>query len=886
MSMLKILAPCDGWCGPLDEVPDPVFAGRMLGDGLAIDPTSPILLAPCAGEIIALPPTAHAVSIRTAQGIDVLVHIGIDTVHLEGRGFDARVQPGASVRPGDELIRFDLDIVARGAKSLMTPIVVTPMDGLRLDHRRAAGAVSAGELLFEIAGIAPGGTAADAAGGATGSPPARAIVTSETLAPRTAGAVQKVVVTLRQGLHARPAALLAQRAKSFGAHVTLSAHGRNANARSVIAIMALGVRQGDELIIQAGGADAAQSVTGLIAAIEDALRMEAAAGHHSPLSPERPPTSGAPAPAASVPQSPARGPGPGPVPGVLTGVAAVAGLAVGRTVRLERRETVVIENGAGSAREMAELEQARANVRARLTRVAAAGGAARNAARNEIIGAHLEFLDDPQINEEAHALIAAGKSAGYAWRTAIRRSIAALQALEDSHLGERADDLLDVESHVLLALAGEASPLHIPLPEHAVLIAAELLPSELTALDRRRLAAICLGGGGATSHVAILAAAMEIPMLVGLGAAIREIADGATVIVDADGGGDGRGTLHGAPTAAAVEQARSAVESHLTRRTHERTQAQTECRARDGTRIEVFANLGNASDAAAAVANGAEGCGLLRTEFLFIDRNTAPDEDEQFQAYQSIAAALAPRPLVLRLMDVGGDKPLRYLPLPAEENPALGLRGIRTGLARPDLLRTQLRAALRVRTAGSLRLLIPMVTDLSEILEVRHVVEQLMAEFGTPGRIELGAMIETPAAALLASSLIREVDFLSIGSNDLTQYTLAIDRSHPQLAGRADALHPAVLKLIEAAAGVGAAAGKKVAVCGGAAADRAAVPILLGLGVRELSVVPAMVPAVKRGIRSLRMDACGELARRCLDLTSAAAVRALAAQAIETWGDQ
>lgn len=853
--MLQILAPCDGWCGPLDEVPDPVFAGRMLGDGVAIDPTSQVLLAPCAGEIVALPASAHAVSIRTAQGIDLLIHIGIDTVQLGGRGFDARVRPGAIVRAGDELIRFDLDVVARGAKSLMTPIVATPMDGLRLDRRRAAGTVSAGELLFEIAGLA--------AGDAAGHPPPRAAVASE--------AVQTVVVTLRQGLHARPAALLAQRAKSFAAHVTLSAHGRSANARSVVAIMALGVRQGDELIIQAGGADAAQSVAGLVAGIQDALRMEAAAEHHPPRSTEQPPASGAPAPAAG----PSRG------AGVLTGIAAVAGLAVGRAVWLERRETPVIENGAGSAREMAELEQARANVRARLARVAAAGGAV----RNEIISAHLEFLDDPQMNEEAHALIAAGKSAGYAWRTAIRRAIAALEALEDSRLRERADDLLDVESHVLLALAGEAQPLHIPLPEHAVLLADDLLPSELTALDRRRLAAICLGGGGATSHVAILAAAMEIPMLVGIGTAIREVADGATVIVDADGGGGGGGTLQWAPTAAAVEQARSAVESQLMHRAHERAQAQSECRARDGTRIEVFANLGNASDAVAAVANGAEGCGLLRTEFLFIDRNTAPDEAEQLEAYQNIAATLAPRPLVLRLMDVGGDKPLRYLPLPAEENPALGLRGIRAGLARPDLLRTQLRAALRVRPAGSLRLLIPMVTDLSEILAVRHVVDELMAELGTPSRIELGAMIETPAAALLASSLIREADFLSIGSNDLTQYTLAMDRGHAELAGRADALHPAVLKLIAAAASAGAAAGKMVAVCGGVAADRLAVPILLGLGVRELSVVPAMVPAVKRGIRSLRMDACGELAMRCLDLTSAAAVRAVAAQTIETWGD-
>ena len=540
--MLQILAPCDGWCGPLDEVPDPVFAGRMLGDGVAIDPTSQILLAPCAGEIVALPASAHAVSIRTAQGIDLLIHIGIDTVQLGGRGFDARVRPGAIVRAGDELIRFDLDVVARGAKSLMTPIVATPMDGLRLDRRRAAGTVSAGELLFEIAGLPAGGagdgTGDGTAGGIIGSLPPRAAVASEAVSPQAATAVQTVVVTLRQGLHARPAALLAQRAKSFAAQVTLSAHGRSANARSVVAIMALGVRQGDELIIQAGGADAAQSVAGLVAGIQDALRMEAAAQHHPPRSTEQPPASGAPAPAAG----PSRG------AGVLTGIAAVAGLAVGRAAWLERRETPVIENGAGSAREMAELEQARANVRARLARVAAAGGAV----RNEIISAHLEFLDDPQMNEGAHALIAAGKSAGYAWRTAIRRAIAALEALEDSRLRERADDLLDVESHVLLALAGEAQPLHIPLPEHAVLLADDLLPSELTALDRRRLAAICLGGGGATSHVAILAAAMEIPMLVGIGTAIRQVADGATVIVDAGDGGGG-GTLQWAPTAAAVE---------------------------------------------------------------------------------------------------------------------------------------------------------------------------------------------------------------------------------------------------------------------------------------------------------------------------------------------
>jgi phosphoenolpyruvate-protein phosphotransferase len=858
MSTIRIFSPFDGWCDALDAVPDPVFAGRMLGDGLAIDPTDAVVLAPCAGEIVTLPASAHAVSIRAADGVDVLVHVGIDTVTLNGRGFEARVRPGAKVRAGDELIRFDLDVVARGAKSLMTPVLVTPMDGLNLVRRHTVGPICAGDLLFEIEGI-PENTASTQPSGAA--------------APPGAPVVQTLIVMLRQGLHARPAALLAQRAKAFGAASTLRAHGRSANARSVVAIMALGVRQGDELTIEASGADAAQSVAGMLAGIQEALRMESAAGHDAARD------KGGSAAARDAPAvselAASASPSSAPRQGVLLGVAAVAGFAVGRATRIERREIDVIEGGRGPAQESSALDEARAHVRARLERVAATGGAT----RGEIIAAHLEFLDDPQLNEAAQELIDAGKSAGFAWRAAIRRSIAALEALDDSRLRERADDLLDVESHVLLALAGEARPMNLPLPEQAVLIAADLLPSELTALDRQRLVAICLSAGGATSHVAILAAAMEIPMLVGLGAGIRDIPDGATVIVDADGG-----ALQWAPTAEGVATARAAVESRAMGRAKAQAEAQTECRALDGTRIEVFANLGNVQDADAAVANGAEGCGLLRTEFLFIDRDTAPDESEQLAAYQGIATALQGRPLILRLMDVGGDKPLRYLPLPAEENPALGLRGVRTALARPDLLRTQLRAALKVQPAGLVRLLIPMVTDAAEITAVRAVIDELLAELGSRSPIELGAMVETPAAALMASALIREVDFLSIGSNDLTQYTLAMDRGHPELAGRTDALHPAVLKLVAATASAGVSAGKLVAVCGGVAADRFAVPILLGLGVRELSVVPAAIPAIKRQVRALRISDCRELALRCLDLASPAAVRSAVTQAMGSLG--
>ena len=424
--------------------------------------------------------------------------------------------------------------------------------------------------------------------------------------------------------------------------------------------------------------------------------------------------------------------------------------------------------------------------------------------------------------------------------------------------------------------------MHLPLPDQAVLLAEDLLPSELTSLDRRRLVAIALSGGGATSHVAILAAAMEIPMLIGMGPALRSIGDGQALIVDAD-----NGSLNSTPSAEMLAEAKSRVNERAAQNATLRLAAAKECRSLDGTRIEVFANLGGVAEVPAAVANGAEGCGLLRTEFLFIDRDTAPSEDEQLESYQGIADALGGRPLILRMMDVGGDKPLRYLPLPPEANPALGLRGVRTALLHPDLMRSQLRAALRIKPAGVLRLLIPMVTELSEILAVRSVIAELSNELELElgVRAALGVMIETPAAALTATSFMHEVDFLSIGSNDLTQYALAMDRGHTELARRTDALHPAVLQLIAAAAGAAEEKSKPIALCGGVAADSTAVPILLGLGIRELSVVPAVIPALKRQISGLRMQACRELAHRCLRLGSAAEVRALVEQTGSSLGE-
>jgi phosphoenolpyruvate-protein phosphotransferase len=838
---LILLAPLPGWSTPLDEVPDPVFAGRMLGDGLAVDPIGGTLHAPCDGEIIALPESRHAVTLRGAGGAEVLMHIGIDTVGLGGKGFEAHVGVGRRVAAGERLITFDLDFLARSAKSLLTPVLVLDGCGFSVVRRIASREIAVGEVLMEIAPIAEAGGRICADEPAPGA--AREAKTE----------LRQVRVALEHGIHARPAAQIVSAVKGLAGEVSLAAQGRSANARSAVALMKLGVRKGDEVQVRAAGRDAGSAVTAIAALLTSA---------HAAKGPPRgtPKPTSAPPPAPSPPMELHSG-------AALPGVIASRGLAAGQAVRLAVREIEVTRAGAGIGHETLQFDQARTQVRARLQ----ATRASASAMAQEIVAAHLELLDDPELTEGAQALIAGGSSASYAWRQAIRGSIESLIALGDPRMAERVDDLLDLERQVLLALAGNAGAVLQELPREAIVLAEELLPSQLVALDATRLAGIALAAGGATSHVAILAAAMGIPALVALGAAVRRIGDGTPLLLDADAG-----VLHVDPGAERLAAARHQLERQAALRAAERDAAQQDCHTADGRRIEVFANIGSLAEAHAAARNGAEGCGLLRTELLFLERETPPSEAEQHAEYQQLAAALPGRPMTIRTLDIGGDKPIPYLPLPAEENPALGLRGVRTSLWRPDLLRQQLRAILGVRPYGQCRILLPMITDVAEIRSVREMVEEVRAQIGRIEPIELGVMIETPASALMADAMAAEADFFSVGTNDLTQYTLAMDRGHAELAARLDALHPAVLRLIARTVEAAQVRKRTVAVCGGLASDPVAAPILIGLGVHELSAVPSVIPRLKALIRKLTLADCAAVARQALEQSSAEATRALA----------
>ena len=827
MTRLTLLAPLAGWSAPLEEIPDAVFAQKMLGDGIVIDPTSNVLLAPCDGEVISIAPTRHAIAVRATNGAEILVHVGIDTVGLAGKGFELHVVPNAKVRAGDRLLTFDLELLAREAKSLMTPVIVTNGDQFEIVSRQSDREIATGDVLLEISPVAAAG----------------AVVVSGTGNSETA----QIRVDHEHGIHARPAALIASYARGVSAELEIQAHGRSANPRSAVALMSIGIRGGDEFTVVATGADAAAAIAGLRQLI-DGLEKPAKSAPPSTRSP-----------VANAPIDKSR----------LRGVIASRGLAIGKAFFLREAEIAVTEAGSGVAHESSELDRARSEVRDRLQKLANTSiGTAR-----EIITAHLEFVDDWELVASARRAIARGKSAAFAWRRAVRDSADVLKGLGDPRIAERVDDLLDLEHQVLVALLGQTPASRVEIPDRAIILAEDLKPSQFVSLDTHKLAGICLAAGGPTSHVSILAAAVGVPTIVAAGAAILEIADDTQLILDAE-----QGTLRVAPEPAELATVERAIAARRQRLSAERSAAQSLCKTADGHRVEVFANLGSLTEAHAAVAQGAEGCGLLRTEFLFLEREQAPDEREQLRRYQEIAEALGGRPLIIRTLDIGGDKPIPYLPLPAEDNPALGLRGVRTSLWQPELLRVQLRALLQVRPTGQCRVLLPMITDVAEIRAVRSLIAEVVRELRVETLPQVGAMIETPASAVMADQIAREVDFLSIGTNDLTQYTLAMDRGHAELAARIDGLHPAVLRLIAMTSEAGSRHGKIVAVCGGLASDPVAVPVLLGLGVGELSVVPSIVPSLKHLISQLTLDACRALAQRAMAQDSSEAVRSLLAE--------
>ncbi|BEV72884.1 MULTISPECIES: phosphoenolpyruvate--protein phosphotransferase [unclassified Paludibacterium] len=829
---LELKAPLSGKALSLDQVPDPVFAGRMMGDGLAIDPASSTLLAPCDGVVSQIARTGHALTLRASNGAEILMHIGIDTVSLQGQGFKPLVAQGDSIRCGQPLIEADFDFIRGKAPSLVTVVVIANSDAFE-PAARADGELSAGQSMFMR--IVPLGMAA-----------------AEPTVARDDQTLQgQALVGHGDGIHARPAAMIQAAAKAFNARVSLRFNGQEANARSVVALMGLGIGKGDQVQVLASGEQAAEA----LAAVIEALQA------HSPSAQAEAAPASAAAPAMLA-------------DGKIGGVLAAPGLAIGPVVQFAAAEPWVEEQPGLLADEYRALARALATVRSEIMAQMHAALKRGDKALQAIFDAHLALLDDPELIGAAERSVGQGQSAGVAFRDAARAQRQMLSAMNNPLLAERANDLKDLERRVLLALSGETAD-KPSVPPQSILIADDLTPSDLATLPADALAGVVLARGGATSHVAILVRARGVPAMVAAGPAVLEIANGREVLLDATAC-----VLDPKPDSASLQAARAQIDERRAMLAKVREAASQPAQTRDGHPVEVAANIANERDAREAVRCGADSVGLLRSEFLFIEREAAPTREEQHAAYQAVLDALQGRSAIMRTIDVGGDKEVPYLTLPHEDNPALGLRGIRSGFARPALLDDQLAALLATRPASKLRILLPMVADVDDLLRVKIRLAELAAELGVSELPQLGVMIEVPSAAMLADQLAEHADFLSIGTNDLTQYTLARDRCNPDLAAGLDHMHPALLRLIAQTTAGAARHGRWVGVCGAMASDLEAAPVLLGLGVTELSVSPGLVPELKARVRALDLEMCRREVQPLLQLTSAAQVRA---RAREIW---
>lgn len=666
------------------------------------------------------------------------------------------------------------------------------------------------------------------------------------------------VVDYPAGLHARPASAWVDVVRATGLSVRVRHGDEVAEARNLVALLQLGLRQGDKIVVSAEGEGAASGLAQIQARMASLTAQEVADAARAAAARDAAPVKGWAPPGQNL---------------VVTGLAASPGLAIGKLYMLGADRLDIADQPLALADGGRELHEALIKTRQQLTSLADDTARRLGPQDAKIFQAQAELLNDSDLITLTCQLMVEGHGPAWSWNEAVARMASKLSALGNPLLAARAADLRDVGRRVLSWLdpsikAGSLTELP---SDPCILVADDLSPSDTAGLDTSRVLALVMAQGGPTSHSAILARTLGIPAIVAVGEAVsaqavsgmRAIADGQT------------GRLYLNPSDEDVASAKAYEADLRAKRAQEEAARAQPALTRDGVRIEVSANVNRPDQVPLALAEGAEGVGLMRTEFLFLDAGATPSEDEQYAIYRDMGVALGERPLIIRALDIGGDKQVAHLNLPREENPFLGVRGARLLLRRQDLLIPQLRAIYRAAAqGGQISIMFPMVTSVAEIIRLRELCEQVRAAVKAPV-LPVGIMVEVPAAAIQAASMAEYCDFFSIGTNDLTQYTLAIDRQNPELAPEADSLHPAVLRLIAQTVAGAKAHGRWVGVCGGIAGDTLGGAILAGLGVSELSMTPRDIPAVKAVLRGASFSALQALAQKALACASAAEVRGL-----------
>ena len=790
-----------------------------------------------AGEML----HGRAVTIEVAAGLDDTT-FGTDAVSIMEAIERADGPDGVVVLMdlGSALLSADLALDLLPDPAVRDRVTLSPaplVEGLVVAAVAAAGGANRAEVAAEARGALLGKAAHLSGPGRPGEPEAVQVGQDE------------VVGVFRlenpHGLHARPASRLVSEVRALDATVQLRNLTTGAGpvpAGSLSRVALLSALQGHDVEVRASGPQAQEAVEHLVALAK--RRFDEPGDQVVAPRPASPSTSTRTGPAAASP-----------------------GIAIGPARRLTTVPVDLAEHTVeGPVAEWRRAAEAVAAVRREIDHVRVLTLREVGAEQAGIFDAHLSLLTDAELLADVKSRIGAGVGAVAAWADCLADVERQWANLPDAYLRERAADVRAVREQVLRALTGQVAR---RMTAPGVLVADDLTPVETAGLDLELVTGVILAQGSPTSHAAILARARDIPVVVAAGPAVLDIPEGTTVVLDGS-----RGELHVDPPNKLVEEYQRRALEDAQLRAQQMALADRPAVTRDGTEFVVEANLGSVADARAAHEAGADGAGLVRTEFLFLDRNVAPSTEEQLAEYDRIASAMSGRRITLRTLDVGGDKPLPYLQMPAEANPFLGRRGIRLSLEHRDLLRDQMVAICHTARHHPTSIMIPMVSTPDEMIEARQVLTDAAGPSGIPPGLRLGTMIEVPSAALKIEAFLPHVDFVSIGTNDLTQYALAAERGNSAVAALSDALDPGVLRLIDHVCR--AAHGRiDVAVCGEAASDELAIPILAGLGVRQLSVAPPAVPRVKAAIRDLDVYQCASLAKQALTMASANDVRKL-----------
>lgn len=560
----------------------------------------------------------------------------------------------------------------------------------------------------------------------------------------------------------------------------------------------------------------------------------------------------------------------------ITGIGVSPGIAIGKVYLFLKKDIVISKCPCKEvASEQAKLLDARNKTKEQLLKIREATAKKVSEEKASIFDAHITLLEDEDLLEEVNNIIADEKvCAEYALSQGIEVYTKILSEVEDEYLRERAGDLVDISDRWIRNIQGEEILDVSNLPKDSIVVARDLTPSDTANLDLDNTLAFITEIGGRTSHTSIMARSLELPAVVGLGEIIKDLKNQETIIVNGN-----TGSVIIEPTTKSIDECLKLKDEFDKKRALLKEYAHKDAISKDGTKIRVYANIGSPADLGGALKNGADGIGLYRTEFLFMESTDFPTEEEQFKAYKEVAVAMSGHTVTIRTMDIGGDKYLPYLDMPKEENPALGWRALRICLDRTSIIKTQFRALLRASAFGKIKVMLPMIVAVEELRKAKAIFNECKLELMKENiafneALELGMMIETPSVVFRAEAFAREADFFSIGTNDLTQYTLASDRGNEKIAGICDPYNPSVLIAIKMAIEGAHASGIIISMCGELAGDLLAVPLLFGLGLDVFSMSAISIPEVKKMIISLEKSECQMLAKRVLSLDTAEEVKA------------